>query len=58
MVKFDGRIIDSVAMNFTEPSTFQGQAVVKQKGDYEIVVYAYDPITGNTGVDRQRVTVF
>jgi len=44
-------------MNYTGPSSFQGEAVVKKKGQYEIIIYAYDPQTGNTGVDKVRVTV-
>ena len=26
-------------------------------GDFEIIVYAFDPQTGNTGVDKVKVTV-
>lgn len=31
---------------------FEGALQVKQKGNYEIEVYAYDARTGNTGVDK------
>ncbi len=44
-------------MDFTGPSTFQGKATVEEKGDYEIIVYAYDEQTGNTGVDKVSVVV-
>jgi hypothetical protein len=44
-------------MNFAGPSTFQGEATVSKKGDYEIIVYSYDPQTGNTGVDKVNVKV-
>jgi hypothetical protein len=57
LVKHEGKVIDSVAMNFAGPSAFQGEATVKEKGRYEIIIYAYDPQTGNTGVDRVKVTV-
>lgn len=57
LVKYDGRIIASAALAFTSPSTFQGEAVVTKKGVYEIFVYAFDPQTGNTGVDKTTVTV-
>jgi hypothetical protein len=56
-VKHDNRIIDSIALNFAGPSTFQGMADVSEKGTYEIIVYAFDPKTGNTGVDRKTVIV-
>ncbi len=44
-------------MDFAGPSTFQGKAIVKEKGEYEIIVYAYDAQTGNTGVDKVVVSV-
>ena len=44
-------------MNYMGPSAFQGEAVVKKKGQYEIIIYAYDPQTGNTGVDKVKVAV-
>ncbi len=57
MVKYNGKIIDTVPLSFAGPSTFQGQASVSEKGDYEIIVYAYDSQTGNTGVGKVKVTV-
>jgi len=44
-------------MNFAGPSTFQGTADVSKAGTYEIIVYAFDPKTGNTGVDKKTVIV-
>ncbi len=44
-------------MSYVSPSTFQGRAEVAEKGVYEIIVYAYDQQTGNTGVDRTQVSV-
>ena len=57
MVKYNGKIIDTVPLSFAGPSTFQGQVSVSKKGEYEIIVSAFDPQTGNTGVDKVRVTV-
>ncbi len=57
MVKYNGNIIDTVPLSFSSPSTFKGQAAVSEKGDYELIVYAFDPQTGNTGVDKVRVSV-
>jgi len=57
LVKHEGKIIDTIAMNYTGPSAFQAEALVKKKGRYEIIIYAYDPQTGNTGVDKVKVTV-
>ena len=36
---------------------FLGSLPVKEKGDYELDVYAYDPKTGNTGVDKINFVV-
>jgi hypothetical protein len=44
-------------MNYAGPSTFQGEVTVSKNGDYEIIVYSYDPQTGNTGVDKVNVKV-
>lgn len=57
MIKHKGKIIGSTVMNFEGPSTFHGEAVVKEKGEYELIVYAFDPQTGNSGVDRVKVRV-
>lgn len=38
-------------------STFAADFQIDAKGVYEILVYAYDPETGNTGVDRATVIV-
>lgn len=57
LVKYNGKIIDSAAMDFAGPSTFEGKAEVSKKGTYEIIVYAFDPRTGNAGADRKSVIV-
>jgi hypothetical protein len=57
MVKFDGKIIETVPLSFTGPSMFAGQAAVSEKGSYEIIVYAFDPQTGNTGADSVSIDV-
>ena len=57
LVKHKGKVTDTVDMEFAGPSTFQGMASVSEKGTYEIMVYAYDSQTGNTGVHTSTVTV-
>ncbi|QED37482.1 hypothetical protein FK178_06990 [Antarcticibacterium arcticum] len=39
-----------------KPSTFQGSINLKP-GNYEITVYAFDPETGNTGVDKTNIII-
>ncbi len=57
LVKHDGKIIGNTQLSFAEPSTFTGQPSVTEKGTYEVIVYAYDAQTGNTGVDKVTVNV-
>jgi len=33
------------------PSHFAGDLKIEEPGEYEAVVYAYDPANGNTGLD-------
>ena len=39
-----------------KPSTFSGK-VSLTPGNYEVTVYAYDPVTGNTGLDRTNIII-
>jgi hypothetical protein len=38
-------------------SLFGGRLDLREAGSYELIVYAYDPRTGNTGVDRTAFSV-
>ena len=40
-----------------QPSTFGGEIVVAEPGQYTLDVYAYDPSNGNTGVGKFALTV-
>lgn len=37
-------------------STFSGSTNL-EKGLYEVLIYAYDPVTGNTGVDKTNIII-
>ncbi len=39
-----------------KPSTFHAE-VTLEKGLYDVLIYAYDPVTGNTGVDKTNIIV-
>ncbi|MCH4823636.1 hypothetical protein ML462_10685 [Gramella lutea] len=39
-----------------KPSTFSGETNL-DKGLYEIMIYAYDPVTGNSGLDKTNIIV-
>lgn len=57
LIKNSGNIVETVPLSFAGPSTFTGQVRVSKAGKYEVIVYAYDPQTGNTGVDKVTVNV-
>lgn len=57
LVKYKGEIKDAAALDYAGPSTFQKELTVGIRGDYEVIVYAFDPLTGNTGVDKVKVKV-
>lgn len=40
-----------------QPSTFSGEIVATEPGQYTVDVYAYDPSNGNTGVTKFAMTV-
>ncbi len=58
LVKRDGAPVQTVALAYAgKRNTFEGRLEVTKKGVYELVVYAYHPSTGNSGVDRATIVV-
>ncbi|MEX0951013.1 MAG: hypothetical protein WDZ86_01900 [Gammaproteobacteria bacterium] len=58
MVKYNGKMITEFDLNYTgEISQFAGSLQLDQPGSYDISVYAYDPHTGNTGLDRTTINL-
>lgn len=59
VVKLDGREVMTVPMKYAgKPSYFEAVVELTKGGVYEVMVYAYDPKTGNTGLDRTTFTAF
>ncbi len=53
IVSLNGTPVARVPLAFAgETSQFAGAVPVSAPGFYDVLVYAYDPATGNTGVDR------
>lgn len=51
IIKRDGRHYKTVALSFSgKTNIFEVELKSLEKGTYEIIVYAFDPKTGNTGV--------
>lgn len=57
VVKREGVKTGEVPLQLLGQNIFGGILKVKEKGDYELDVYAYNPKTGNTGVDRINFVV-
>lgn len=52
LVKRNGKPTETETLSFAgSASLFSGTVKVKKPGVYEVMVYAYDPNNGNTGVD-------
>jgi len=58
MVRQEGKTLETLTLEFAgQTSTYEAVFTPGAGGIYEIVVYAYDPDTGNTGVDRTSVII-
>ena len=58
LVKKNGLPDGEFSLSYAEESSqFKGSLEVREKGVYQVTVYAYDPSNGNTGVDSTTVVV-
>lgn len=58
LVRRNGESKGAMPLVFTgKTSTFAAELALDEEGVFEILVYAYDPVTGNTGVDKATVIV-
>jgi hypothetical protein len=59
VVKLEGRQVATVPMKYSgKPSYFEAAVELTSGGVYEVLVYAFDPRTGNAGLDRTTFTAF
>ncbi|ELR68420.1 hypothetical protein C900_00388 [Fulvivirga imtechensis AK7] len=58
IVKRDGEQVQTVPLKVYEKvNTFEADLDLSQPGIYEVIIYAYDSRTGNTGVDKVNFVV-
>ena len=57
IVKKDGETLGEVQLTNPSQNTFKGTMAVSEAGYYQITVYAYNPQTGNTGVDMVNYVI-
>lgn len=58
ILKKDGKHIGEVNMAFVATNLFEGYTPINSAGNYELILYAYDKKTGNTGVDKVNYVVY
>lgn len=58
ILKKDGKPFKEVKMSWVSTNLFEGSDLIDQPGNYELILYAYDKQTGNTGVDKVNYVVF
>jgi hypothetical protein len=58
LITHDGKTVETIPLSYANrPNTFEGRLEVTAEGAYEMTVYAFDPATGNSGVDRTTFLV-
>lgn len=59
MVKRNGKAVGESPLKYAgKASSFEGVVELAQEGLYDLEVYAFDPATGNSGLDRTTFTVY
>lgn len=58
ILKRNGKFFKEVPLNWVSTNLFNGDTSIQSPGNYELVVYAYNSKTGNTGVDKVNYVVY
>ncbi|MDZ7852424.1 MAG: hypothetical protein U5L98_07180 [Halomonas sp.] len=57
-ITMDGKNISEEVMSYAgKSSLFSGEIPISESGIYDVIVHAYDPKNGNTGIDKTTVVV-
>ncbi|MBK1896117.1 hypothetical protein [Chryseobacterium paridis] len=54
----DGKFVGESNLSLVSTNLFEGNISISTPGNYELFVYAFDPKTGNTGVDKINYVVY
>lgn len=58
LIMKETRLVRELPLQFSgQPSVFSVSYKPEEPGDYELMVYAYNPDNGNTGIDRVSFSV-
>jgi hypothetical protein len=58
ILKKNGKPFKEVTLSLTSTNLFDGEVTLEAAGNYELVLYAYHPGTGNTGVDKVNYVIY
>lgn len=58
ILKRNGKPFKKVSLSLTSTNLFDGEVTIESVGNYELVLYAYHPKTGNTGVDKVNYVIY
>ncbi|KMQ62956.1 hypothetical protein ACM46_13440 [Chryseobacterium angstadtii] len=58
ILKKDGKYSKDITMSLVSTNLFEGSDWINSPGNYELIWYAYDEKTGNTGVDKVNYVVY
>lgn len=58
IIKKDGVYYKTIDMSLEIKNLFEGNVILTTTGNYELIVYAYDKRTGNTGVDKVNYIIY
>lgn len=57
LISKDGKLEKEVDLKVLEKASTFSNKVILPSGNYEIMVYAFDPVSGNTGLDVKNIIV-
>ena len=58
ILKKNGELFKEINMSLTATNLFEGEVNIIEAGQYELLVYAYDSNSGNTGVDKVNYVIY
>jgi hypothetical protein len=58
ILKKNGVHVKDIEMSFTETNLFEGNIFLNSAGQYELIVYAYNAKSGNTGLDKVNYVIY
>ncbi|MEY8759119.1 hypothetical protein [Chryseobacterium tongliaoense] len=58
ILKRNGTYLSETSLSFVSTNLFETSVPIAEGGNYELIVYAYDSKTGNTGVDKINYVIY